>query len=133
VLILGGTVKMGKDAPSLSSELKSELGRITRQLGREIYPDGLSRDTKFSELECIAGVVGDEIARQIIETQVKEQAGDFERELAECPECHGPARGAPDQPRVLTTMWGEVQWNERVANCPRCRRAFPPSESSART
>jgi uncharacterized protein with PIN domain len=123
---------MGKDAPSLPAELKSELGRIARQLGREIYPGGLPRDTKFSELECVAGVLGDEIARQIIETQVEEQAGGFEEELGECPECHGPARKAPDQPRVLVTTRGEVRWNERVANCPRCRRAFFPSESSVR-
>jgi uncharacterized protein with PIN domain len=123
---------MGKDAPVLPAELKSELGRIARQLGRAIYPDGLPRDTKFSELECVAGVVGDEIARQIIETQVEEQAGGFEEQLGECPECHGPARKAPDQPRVLVTTRGEVQWNERVANCPRCRRAFFPSESSVR-
>jgi hypothetical protein len=48
-------------------ELKSELGRIARKLGREIYPDGLPQDIKFSDLEGVAGVVGDEIARQIIE------------------------------------------------------------------
>jgi hypothetical protein len=123
---------MGKDARSLPVELKSELGRIARQVGREIYPDGLPRDIKFSELEGVAGVVGDEIARQIIEIQVEEQAGAFEDVLCECPECHGQARRAPDQPRVLATTRGEVQWNERVANCPRCRRAFFPSESSVR-
>lgn len=121
---------MGKDARPLSAELKREVGRIARQLGREIYPDGLPRDIKFSELEGLAGAVGDEIARQIMETQVGKQAESFEEELGECPECHGPARKAPDQPRVIVTTRGEVQWNERVANCPRCRRAFFPSESS---
>jgi len=121
---------MGKDARSVSAELQSELGRIARQLGREIYPEGLPRDTKFSDLETLAGAVGDEIARQIIETQVDDQADGFEEELDECPECHGPARRAPDLPRVLATTRGEVQWNQRVANCPRCRRAFFPSEPS---
>jgi hypothetical protein len=121
---------MGKDARSLSVELQSQLGRIAHQLGQEIYPEGLPRDTKFSDLETLAGVVGDEIARQIIETQVEDQAGGFDEELGECPECHGPARKAPDQPRVLATTRGEVQWKERVANCPRCRRAFFPSEPS---
>jgi hypothetical protein len=121
---------MGKDARSLPANLKSEVGRIARQLGREMYRDGLPRDTKFSELEGLAGLVGDELARQIIEAQVEDQAGCFEEELGECPECHGPARKAPDQPRVVATTRGEVQWKERVANCPRCRRAFFPSESS---
>ena len=30
---------------------------------------------------------------------------------------------------ALTTTRGDVAWNERVANCPRCRRAFFPSGS----
>jgi uncharacterized protein with PIN domain len=121
---------MGKDARAVSAELQSELGRIARQLGREIYPDGLRRDTKFSELEDVAGLLGDEIARQIIETQVEQQADGFEQDRVECPECHGPARKMPSQPRVLTTTRGEIQWTEHVASCPRCRRAFFPSEPS---
>jgi uncharacterized protein with PIN domain len=121
---------MGKDARSLRAELKSELGRIARQLGRAIYPDGLPQDTKFSELEEVAGVLGDEIARQIIESQVEAQADAFPEKVAICPECNQPARAAPDQPRVLATTRGKVQWNEHVANCPRCRRAFFPSEPS---
>jgi hypothetical protein len=40
------------------------------------------------------------------------------------------ARKAPDEPRVLTTTRGDVAWKERVAHCPRCRRAFFPSGSS---
>lgn len=121
---------MGKDARALPAELKSELGRLARQLGREIYPDGLPRDAKFADLEHIASVVGDEIARQIIETQVQDHSAGFAGELGVCPECHSPAAKAPDQPRVLATTRGEVQWNERVAHCPRCRRAFFPSEPS---
>lgn len=123
---------MGKDARSLPAELRSELGRLARQLGREVYPNGLARDAKFSELEHMAGVLGDEIARQIIETQVQDHSARFDEELGECPQCHGPTRKGSDQPRVLTTTRGEVQWNERVANCPRCRRAFFPSEPSTR-
>ena len=34
----------------------------------------------------------------------------------------------PDEPRVLTTTRGDVAWKERVANCPRCRRAFSPQD-----
>ena len=33
----------------------------------ELYPRGLPRGTKFSELEAVAGALGDEIARQLIE------------------------------------------------------------------
>jgi hypothetical protein len=123
--------KMGKDAATIRSELRVRLGQIARELGREVYPDGLSRDTRFSELETVAGTLGDEIARQLIETQVRGQAEDWsEEELSECPECGGPASKAPDQPRVLTTTQGDVGWDQRVGYCTRCRRAFFPSEPS---
>ena len=124
---------MEKDAVAIRDELGVRLGQIARELGREIYPDGLPRDTKFSELETVAGTLGDEIARQLIETQVRGQAEDWpEPELGECPVCGGPARKAPDEPRVITTTRGDVTWRERVANCPRCRRAFFPSGPDAR-
>jgi hypothetical protein len=123
--------RMGKDAASLRNEFRIRLGQFARELGRELYPDGLPRDTKFSELEAVAGTLGDEIARQLIETQVRGQAEDWsDEQLRQCPECGGPASKAPDQPRVLTTTQGDVAWNQRVGYCTRCRRAFSPSESS---
>lgn len=125
------TAKMGKDAATLRNELRVRLGQIARELGREVYPDGLSPDTKFSELESVAGALGDEIARQLIETQVRGQAEEWpEEQLCKCPECGGPASKAPDRPRALTTTRGEVGWKERVGYCTRCRRAFSPSGPS---
>jgi uncharacterized protein with PIN domain len=123
---------MGKDVATVRDELRVRLGQIARELGREVYPDGLSRDIKFSELETVAGTLGDEIARQLIETQVRGQAEDWsEEELSQCPECGRPASQAPDQPRVLTTTRGDVGWNQPGGYCTRCRRAFFPSEPSA--
>jgi hypothetical protein len=127
------TAKMGKDVATIRSEFRDRLGQFARELGRELYPDGLPRDTKFSELEAIAGSLGDEMARQLVETHVRGQAEVWpEEELGECPVCGGPARKTPDEPRVLTTTRGDVAWKERVAHCPRCRRAFFPSEPGAR-
>ena len=72
------------------------------------------------------------MARQLIEIHVREQADDWpEEESGECPVCGGPARKAPDEPRVLTTTRGDVAWKQRVGNCPRCRRAFFPSGPGA--
>ena len=122
---------MGKGAASLRNDFRIRLGQMARELGREIYPDGLPHDTQFSELEAVAGTLGDEIARQLIETQVRGQAEDWpDAQLCQCPECGGPAVKAPDQPRVLTTTQGDVGWNERVGYCTRCRRAFSPPEPS---
>jgi hypothetical protein len=123
---------MGKDAATAVQELRIRLGQMARELGREVYPDGLPCDTKFSELERLAGALGDEIARQLIETQVRGQSEEWpEPQLQACPQCGGPASRAPDLPRVLTTTRGEVGWDERVGHCPRCRRAFFPSGPSA--
>jgi hypothetical protein len=124
------TAKMGKDAAEIRKEFHCRLGQIAGELARELYPAGLPRGTKFSELEAVSGAMGDEIARQLIEIHVQDQADDWpEEELGECPVCGGAARKAPDQPRVLTTTRGDVAWKQRVAHCPRCRRAFFPSES----
>jgi hypothetical protein len=104
---------------------------VARELAKRLYPDGLPRGTKFSELEDVAGALGDEIARQLIEISVGEQADDWpEEELGECPLCGGAARKKPDEPRVLLTTRGDVAWKQRVAQCNRCKRAFSPSESS---
>jgi hypothetical protein len=126
------TANMGKDAATIRDRFQTRLGQIARELGREVYPDGLPRGTKFSELEAIAGALADEMARQLIEVNVQEQADDWpEPESAECPLCGGPAREAPDEPRVLKTTRGAVAWKQRVGNCPRCRRAFFPSGPGA--
>jgi hypothetical protein len=123
---------MGKDAAAIRKDFSSRLGQIARDLGREVYPEGLPRGIRFSELEAIAGALGDEMARQLIEIKIREQADAWpEDELGECPVCGGPARKAPNQPRVLTTTRGDVAWKQRVGNCPRCRQAFFPSEPVA--
>jgi hypothetical protein len=125
---LQGAAKMGKDAAAIRSRFHDRLGQIARELGRELYPDGLPRGTKFSELEALAGALGDEMARQLVEVHVRGQAEDWPGDqLGECPDCGGPAREAPDEPRTVTTTRGDVTWKEPVASCPRCRRAlFPP-------
>lgn len=121
---------MGKDAATIRRESRARLGEVARGLAKELYPGGMPRGTKFSELEDVAGALGDEMARQLIALHVREQADDWpEEELGECPACGGAARKAPDEPRVLTATRGDVAWRGRVAHCPRCRRAFSPSGS----
>jgi hypothetical protein len=71
---------MGKDAAEIRKEFHARLGRIARELARELYPNGMPRGTKFSELEDVAGALGDEMARQLIEINVQEQADDWPEE-----------------------------------------------------
>src|SRR5256885_12446511 len=112
------TAKMGKDAAAIRSAFQARLAQVARELGHDLYPDGLPRGTKFSELEAIAGALGDEMARRLVEIHVQGQAEDWpEEQLGECPVCGGAARKAPDRPRLVTTTRGDVAWKERVGNC----------------
>lgn len=122
---------MSKDAAVIRPELPPRLCRIARELSRNLYPGRLPRGAKFSELDAIAGALGDEIARRLIEINVQKQADDWPKEeLGECPVCGGAARKAPEEPRVLTTTGRDVAWKQRVHNCPRCRRGFFPQNQA---
>jgi hypothetical protein len=71
---LGRNTDIGKDAAETRKEFHPRLGEIARELERVLYPEGLPRGTKFSELEAIAGVLGDEMARQLLKLSVQGQS-----------------------------------------------------------
>lgn len=122
---------MGKDAKPIPAELKPVIADFVRSVSKVYFPNGMPIGAKFSTLEDLACQVGDEAARLIMEMNVQQQAEDWpEDEVGECPSCGGAARKKPDEPRTLKTSRGDVAWENRVLNRPRCRRAFFPSESS---
>ncbi len=122
---------MGKDAKPIPAELKPVIADFVRRVSKVYFPNGMPIGTKFSTLEDLACQVGDEASRLIMEMNVQQQAENWpEDEIGECPLCGGAARKKPDEPRTLKTSRGDVDWENRVLNCPRCRRAFFPSESS---
>jgi hypothetical protein len=108
------------------------LARIASQLSNEVFPEGMPWGTKFDHLETLAGALGDEIARQIIEANICHQATAPPESVEVCPSCGRQGRAATDEPRELITTRGPVAWVEQGQHCPHCRRAFFPSESSAR-
>lgn len=120
---------MGKDDPSIPDNLRPILSQFAEQIGRELYPNGLPRGTKFSKLETLSGLIGDELGRSIIQSQARAQADGLSRdsEPAICPTCGQTARAAPREHRDLTTTQGTVAWDEPAAHCSSCRRAFFPS------
>jgi hypothetical protein len=118
---------MGKPAGVIRDELQGRLGQIARELGREIDPDGLPRGTKFSELEAIAGDLGDEIARQLIETNIRGQAEEWpDDELGECPSCGGPARKAPTSPACSPPRGGTSPGKNASPTALTVGGLFPP-------
>lgn len=120
---------MGKDAASIPDDLRPLLSQFAEQIGRKVYPDGLPRGTKFSELETFAGLVGDEIGRSLIESQARAQAEGLSQDSAPpvCPTCGQTARAGPHEHRDLTTTQGPVAWDEPTSHCSACRRSFFPS------
>jgi hypothetical protein len=125
---------MGKDAAQLHAEFQARLVQFARELRRDIFPDGLPEGMTFSELEDIAVAVGNEVSRELVENQLRARPQvDPQEQTALCPTCAGPLRKGPLQARKLTTTRGQVTWIETTTKCPRCRRAFSPSESDSGT
>ena len=123
---------MGKDVTPLADDLRLVLARVAEQIGQAVYPQGLPQGTTFSDLESLAGLIGDEIGRSMIEAQTRAQADAFVRDPAPavCPTCGRAARSGPDEHRILITTQGVVDWEEPVVHCSSCRRDFFPSGPS---
>ena len=84
--------------------------------------------TLFSQIEDMGVQVGDAVARAIVQQAVERQAGKMHAETCRCGE---PLDDPTLEPHLLTTRRGDIGWNEPTGYCPRCRRAFFPSEPSA--
>ena len=119
---------MGKDAVTIPDEVRPLLERMASQLSAQIFPGGMPWGTKFDHLETLAGALGDEIARQMIQANVRQQATAPPAAVGTCPTCGRRGRAAPDEPREMGTTQGTVAWVEPGQYCPHCRRAFFPSE-----
>jgi hypothetical protein len=124
---------MGKDAVLIPDALRPLLGQMPGQLSEQIFPGGMPWGTKFDHLETLAGALGDEIARQMIQTDIRQQATAPPEVVDTCPTCGRQGRAAPNEPRELDTTQGTVDWVEPGQYCPLCRRVFFPSEPSAGT
>jgi hypothetical protein len=118
----------------LSAEQRRRLDELARE-AREIiggccHPDG--RPLTFAELEdeCIA--VSDFFSSTLLQRRVSERPRP--ETPPGCPTCDRP--GIPnheDEPRVLQTDRGEVEWMEPAYHCHYCRRSFFPSLGRAGT
>jgi hypothetical protein len=121
---------MGKDAVTIPNEVRPLLERMADQLNEQIFPGGMPWGTKFDHLESLAAALGDEIARQMIQVNIRQQTIAPPEAVGTCPTCGRQGRAAPNEPRELDTTQGIVDWVEPGQYCPHCRRAFFPSEPS---
>ena len=112
----------------LSATQRERLQEIAREateiVGGCLHPDG--RPMTFAELEdeCIA--VGDLLTSAMLQQRMTERQSPQQPPC--CPTCGRQTDLNPDEePRVLQTDRGEVEWMERTYHCRHCRRSFFPS------
>lgn len=123
---------MGKDFARRNAEFQDRLARYARELSAEMFPEGLPEGMTFTDLERAAVEAGDEVGRTLIESRVRARArSDADRPPQVCPACDGPLDQGAGRARELATTRGRVAWNETTQHCPRCRRAFSPSQPDA--
>lgn len=106
-----------------AKELAQELVKIT---GGRFKSDGKSKT--FAEIEDEAIEVGDLITSLAI-NEAAEQAPDAPAHCR-CPECGAvPRRNGPDddEPVILQTDRGDIDFVTEGYYCRRCRRSFFPS------
>ena len=108
-----------------AKELAKELVKIT---GGRFKADGTSKT--FDELETEASLIGDLITSMAINEASEEMAA--EEKCVRCPQCHAIPRDHDpddDEPMIIQTARGDVEWVTEGYYCRRCRRSFFPSAS----
>jgi len=106
-----------------AKELAKELVKIT---GGRYKDDGTPKT--FDELEIETNLLGD----LVTSIALNESAEDLpeEEKCVRCPKCKAvPIKHDPDddEPMVIQTARGEVEWVTEGYFCRRCRRSFFPS------
>lgn len=87
---------------------------------------GEGRPMTFAELEDECIEVGDLLTSAMLQQRVAEREPPQQPPC--CPTCGRQTNLNPDEePRVLQTDRGEVEWMEPTYHCRHCRRSFFPS------
>lgn len=111
----------------LSANQRERLKEIVTEakeiVGGCLHPDG--RPMTFAELEDECIEVGDLLTSAMLQQRVTERPP--LKQPPRCPTCNRQGEPGPDEPRVLQTDRGEVEWMEPTYHCRHCRRSFFPS------
>src|SRR4051794_20825605 len=123
---------MGKqDVSALLDALRPALEAAAKNVLRHAFgAEGMPWGTRLDDLEEMAVQVGEQLSRDVVRQALARQAeGPLPEPSQLCPCCGalGEPRKAPKRPPLQTRV-GEVAWDEPSSYCPRCRRAFFPSE-----
>jgi len=119
------TQEVDKVRPLIEGTAKNLVDRL-------YGPQGLPWGTKLSELEEVVVAIREALSEKMLEQALARQAATVEQRPAKyqnCPGCRGEVRLEPDsEPRLVQTRGGTAAWQEPATFCPKCRKAFFPSE-----
>jgi hypothetical protein len=111
--------------------LPAECQKLVDQMAGQVldltYGQGCSpaEGARFEEVEEAGVLVGDALARAVMQQAMRRQATTVPAERCGC---GTPLEPRDSEPRTLSTRRGEIGWNEPSGYCPLHRRAFFPSE-----
>lgn len=104
-------------------ELAKELNQIT---GGRYHEDGSPKT--FDELEIETNFMADLVTSMALNESAKDLPE--EEKCVRCPKCKAvPRKHDPDddEPMIIQSARGEVEWISEGYYCRRCRRSFFPS------
>lgn len=111
----------------MDDRLRKRIRELAQQLVAE--EKRTFREAKtLLELENLAVEIGDELGRQLANTDLAERAEEVGREgWHACPDCgRSCAVEEEREPLILQGRRGEIEYSEPRCHCPACRRAFFP-------
>jgi hypothetical protein len=102
----------------------AEIDRAVRAWLASAAPVGAHLDSAetFADIEQLSLRIGRAVACQLAEQALQKQAGELPAETP-CPQC-GLACRLTRHPRPLTTVAGQVTYDEPASHCGVCRRDF---------
>lgn len=114
----------------IPAEIRPVVAAAAKNLANHLWgSQGPAWGTSFSSLEELTAQISDLLGSQLLHQALQRQADQpLPEPLQVCPACSGPLDDQPREPRSVHTTAGTTDWQEPARHCPRCRRAFFPSE-----
>lgn len=123
---------MGKETQKVEipAELRPAVAAAAKNLATHLWgAEGPPWGTSFASIEEMAVLLSRHLGAEVLQQALQRQANQAPpAPLARCPACAGALDERPPEPRSLRTDTGIADWQEPARFCPRCRRAFFPSE-----
>ena len=116
---------------------RNYLEGVAKKMADDLWgPKGPVWGTTLTELEDVALEAREIFTQKLLELSLQRQAGALQEkrpaEAEACPSCQRPFdEAAEPAPRTMQSRGGQVHWQEPQEYCPRCRRAFFPSEQES--